>query len=82
MEISKGSKVKYELDKKTGFIMVCNQTLYLYTHVRDHMLCGTFLPFGLLLYRLIGSCTRQWFTPTTTASSLERSAKTTIQWMF
>lgn len=28
MEITKGSKVKYELDKKTGLIKVCMNTIF------------------------------------------------------
>lgn len=49
MEISKGSKVKYELDKKTGFIMVCNQTLFIHSRQGPYALWNFFTIWALVV---------------------------------
>lgn len=35
MEITKGSKVKYELDKKIGLIKVCMNTIFTSVHFEE-----------------------------------------------
>lgn len=77
IEIGKGSKVKYELDKKTGLIKVINCAKLIF-------LCFPFIGNSLLnsyTCRLTGCFTPQLYTPITMASSLVLSARTMIPWM-
>lgn len=78
IEIPKGSKVKYELDKKTGLIKV---SLYpILYRLWDSALANHFSPFQSLP-RLIVYCTHQLSILTITVSFPEPFAKITTQWM-
>jgi len=81
VEISKGSKVKYELDKKTGLIKVSQPVTISDLSVSFHAHCSATQLTRAPAVRSTACCTRRWCTRTTTASSRERFARTTTPWM-
>ena len=79
VEIGKGSKVKYELDKASGLIKV---TLLIYSIFSIIKVYLYMFMYNNPYNRLIGFFTRQWFTHTTMVSSQEPFVKTVIPLMF
>lgn len=76
IEIGKGSKVKYELDKKTGLIKVIVNAI-----LRAIPFCLLQAAKLFLFVRLIVFFTLQLCTLTTMASSLVLYVRTMIPWM-
>lgn len=85
VEIGKGSKVKYELDKKTGMIMVIVLVCY-WISLFLFWISILLTVVGIVLRyfsfcRLIAYSTHLWYTPTIMVSSLAPFVKIMILWM-